>query len=122
MAILSVGIVGAMQVFPVGLRASQRSELNSRATLAAQRVIESLKLKTWDQLPDGETTDQDGEFTITTRITSSPVAHLADPTRLKRVQVLVHWSQAGQPRQLAFITYVRREAGTSSEATQPADG
>ena len=44
MGILSVGLVGAMRVFPIGLRASQRSELSSRAAIAAQRTLESVKL------------------------------------------------------------------------------
>ncbi|MBI3331269.1 MAG: type II secretion system protein, partial [Candidatus Omnitrophica bacterium] len=53
MAILSVGLVGAMRVFPMGLRASVRAELHSRAALAAQRTIESLKLEPWEALEDG---------------------------------------------------------------------
>ena len=109
MAILSIGIVGAMRVFPVGLRASQRSELNSRATIAAQRTIESLKLKPWNELADGETTVSGDGFDVATRVSQPQVEHLADPTRLKIVEVTVRWLQDGRPRELAFVTYLRRE-------------
>ena len=109
MAILSIGIVGAMRVFPVGLRASRRSELNSRATIVAQRAIESLKLRSWDELTEEGTTVEEDGFDVTTRISQPQVEHLIDPSRLKMVEVAVHWVQDGRPRELTFATYVRRE-------------
>ena len=109
MAILSVGIVGAMRVFPVGLRASQRAEMNSRAAIVAQRTIESLKLKSWDELAEGDTSIEESNFEVTTRIARPTIEHLADPTRLKTVEVSVGWTQDGRPRELTFVTYVRRD-------------
>ena len=111
MAILSVGLVGAMRVFPLGLRASQRAEVNSRAAIAAQRAIESLKLRPWDELKEGETTVTEGGFDVTTRISRPTLDDLVDPTRLKAVEVHVRSMQEGAPpRELTFITYVRRES------------
>ena len=109
MAILSVGLVGAMRVFPVGLRASQRSEVSSRAALIGQRTIESLKLKPWDALADGEATTTDEGVEVTTRISRPQVAGLVDPTRLKAIEVTVQAGEAGRTRELTFVTYVRRE-------------
>ena len=108
MAILSVGIVGAMRVFPVGLRASQRSEMSSRATIVAQRTIDSLKLNTWDELIEGETTREEGDFTVSTRITPPNPERLVDPNRLKCLEVTVRWQEESRPRQLTVMTYVRR--------------
>ncbi len=120
MAILSVGIVGAMRVFPVGLRASRRAELNSRAALVAQRTLECLKLTPWDQLVEGDqllTSCQgvsageaatDEIFTITPRILQPTIEHLVDPTRLKVVEIRVQWTQDGRPRELTFVTYLHR--------------
>ena len=105
LAILSVGIVGAMRVFPVGLRASQRSELNSRATIAAQQTLESIKLKSCDQLAPQETKAK--EFLVSLAIHEPSLQHLADPNRLKAVDVTVQWSQDGRSRALTFVTYVR---------------
>ncbi len=104
MAILSVGLVGAMRVFPVGLRASQRSEVRSRATILAQRTIESLKLKRCEDLADGEVTEEG--FVASTRISQPQIEQLADPTKLKQVEVDVTSTSEGQPRSLTFVTYV----------------
>ena len=111
MGILSVGLVGAMRVFPMGLRASQRSELSSRSAIAAQRALESIKLKPWAELADGETVEKDGDLELTTRIApAEPPEPLTDPARLKRIEVTVHPSQADRARPLTFVTYLRREA------------
>ena len=110
MAILGVGLVGSMRVFPVGLRASRRAEMNSRATIAAQRVIESLKLQPWAALDEGgpSTETVDG-FDITTSIgrPALPVP-LIEPERLKSVEVTVRWTEDAKPHALTFVTYVRR--------------
>jgi len=110
MAILSIGLVGAMRVFPIGLQASRRAELNSRAAIVAQRTIESLKLEPWDALSEGETTGAEEEFSVTTRITEPGPEDLVDPSRLKAIEVRVQFTQAGRQRGLVFITYLRREA------------
>ena len=109
MAILSVGLIGAMRVFPMGLRASQRAELNSRAAIVAQRTIEMLKLKSWDELVPQETTGQDDGFSVTTRICEPVIEPLTDAERLKTVEVSITLMQDGRPRQLVFLTYVRRD-------------
>ena len=108
-AILSVGLIGAMRVFPVGLRASQRSEMSSRAAIAAQRTIESLKLAPWSELAEGEKTTKEEGLEVTTRVTQPVAEQLVDPTRLKRVEVSVRWLQDGRPRELTFVTQVRRD-------------
>jgi prepilin-type N-terminal cleavage/methylation domain-containing protein len=111
LAILSVGLVGAMRVFPVGLRASQRAEFSSRAAMAAQRTIESLKLQPWDTLADGQTTDELDEFDVTTRISEpASLEHLVDPSRLKTVQVSVQGQEGERVRTLTFVTYLRRDS------------
>ena len=108
MAILSGGVVAAMRIFPVGLRASQRAQRSSLATLAAQRTLEALKLKPWNELVETDTTTTEGEFRITTHIHTPQVAHLMDPARLKAIEVTVEWTQEGRTRALEFVTYLRR--------------
>ena len=107
LGILSVGIVGAMRVFPVGLQASARSKMSSRATMAAQRTLESLKLKSCETLTDAETTAE--EFTVTTTVGQPDLPHLVDPARLKTIATTVSWTQDGRHRALTFVTYVRCE-------------
>lgn len=114
LAILSVGLVGAMRVFPVGLRVSQRAESRSRAVMAAQRTLELLKLTPWDELADGETTAEADGFTITTAV-RAPAGDLAlAPERLRMVEVGVTWTQGGKSHQVRYLTYLRQpqaEAG-----------
>lgn len=108
LSILAVGLVGAMRIFPVGLRASQRTEMSSRATLMAHKHLESLKLTAWDDLAPGEAEDDQDSFHLTTRIDSVQPEPLSDGSRLKSIEVTVDWQQEGKVRQLSFITYVRR--------------
>ena len=111
MGILSVGLVGAMRVFPMGLRASHRSEISSRAVIAAQRTLESIKLKPWAELAEGETAVQESDLEITTRISQPELAEpLAEPDRLKRIEVRVRAPQAAdRVRSLTFVTYLHRD-------------
>ena len=103
--LVSVGLVGAMRVFPVGLQASARSRMSSRATMAAQRMLESLKLRSCEDVTEDTTTLE--EFTVTTRVGEPDLPHLVDPARLKMLEATVAWTQEGRPRALTFVTYVR---------------
>ncbi len=107
-AILSVGLIGAIRVFPVGLRASQRSALISRGTLVVQRTIEGLKLRPWDQLNEAVPVEHDDPFEVHVSVDQPEVEGLVDPTRLKRVQVTVSWEQEGHTRSLTAVTYLSR--------------
>lgn len=106
LAILSIGIVGAIRVFPVGLRASQRAEFSSQATLAAERTLESLKLKPWEELVVGESTSQEEPFDILVSVDQPVLEGLVDPTRVRRLAVTVNWTQEGRSRSLTLATYV----------------
>ncbi|PIQ84021.1 MAG: hypothetical protein COV75_04455 [Candidatus Omnitrophica bacterium CG11_big_fil_rev_8_21_14_0_20_63_9] len=106
MGILAVGVVGAMRVFPMGLRASRRAELRSRAAIAAQRTIELLKAQSCASLADGSATTDEG-LTVATRITGVSVPFVSDSARLKTAELHVSWTQEGATRTLRFVTYVR---------------
>ena len=106
LAILSIGLVGAMRVFPVGLRASQRAEFSSRAAIVAQRRLESLKLESWDALAEGETSEEEDGFDVTTRISPTKLERLVNPERVKAVTVSVRWTQDGRSRTLEVLTYL----------------
>ena len=105
MAILAIGIFGAVRVFPVGLQASRRSETSSRAAMAASRILESLKLKSCAEIVDGETTAEG--MTLATRVTSLALPHVADAARLKGIEVTARWQQDNRARSQIFVTYVR---------------
>ena len=110
LSILGVGLIGAMRVFPVGLKASQRAEFLSRAAFIGQQTLESLKVAAWDQLKDGETRRELKPFVVVTTVSPAEPEHVTDPSRLKHVEVSVEWEQEGKPRTLNFVTYLRRQA------------
>ncbi|MBI3011203.1 MAG: prepilin-type N-terminal cleavage/methylation domain-containing protein [Candidatus Omnitrophica bacterium] len=104
-AILAVGLVGSMRVFPAGLQASRRSEMMSRAAIVAQRTIESLKLAPCGALTDERATVEG--LTLTTHLAQPQLTQLVDPARLKSLETTVEWAQDGRSRALTFVTYVR---------------
>ena len=110
LSILGVGLIGAMRVFPVGLKASQKAEFLSRAAFIGQQALEPLKVAAWDQLKDGETRRELKPFTIVTTISPAEPEHITDPSKLKQVEVSVEWEQEGKLRTLNFVTYLRRQA------------
>lgn len=110
LAILTVGLLGAMRVFPVGLRVSQRAEARSRAVMAAQRTLELLKLAPWEELAAGETRAQEEGFTITTSIRAADESLAGAAGRLKLVEVAVAWGPAAGAREIRMLTYLREAA------------
>ncbi len=109
--ILSIGLFGAIKVFPVGLRASQRAERLSRAALVGQRTMESYKLKHWDELEAGQTTSSEDPFEVTISIDQPDVEGVVDPSRLKRLSVTVTWTQDGRERSVTTTTYRNHPSG-----------
>ena len=105
MAILAIGLFGAVRVFPVGLQASRRSEWSSRATMVAQRTLEAMKLASCADLNEAEAADNG--MTLTTRKLPLAVPHLVDATRLQGIELTVGWQQDGRPRSQVFVTYLR---------------
>jgi Tfp pilus assembly protein PilV len=112
-AILAVGLVGSMRVFPMGLRASRRAEELSRATLLAERTMAATKLLSWDELSVGSSTTTEEDATATVTIDHPEVEDLVDPASLKRVSVSVRWSQEGRERTLELVTYLRHPPETA---------
>ena len=113
MGILTVGLLGAMRVFPLGLRASRRTEMNSRATILAQRTLEALKLEGWEELTIGERKATEDPFDVTTRLRTLQLDSVVDPERVREVVVTVRWDEDERPRSLSFMTYIRRDNGAT---------
>jgi prepilin-type N-terminal cleavage/methylation domain-containing protein len=108
--ILSVGLIGAIRVFPVGLRASHRAELLSRAVLAAEGQIEAIRLKDSSKLKDESFSVSEDPFNIIVKVDSPASLGLLDPSRIKRVLVDVSWFQENKERSIKLGTYIYRSA------------
>lgn len=106
LGILSFGLVGAMRIFPLGLQASRRTEMISRATIIASRTLETVKLTPIEDLVVGTTQDQVEVFSVVTEISQLQMDVLVEPERLRKVVVTVSWQQNERSRDLSFVTYI----------------
>jgi len=106
LAIMSIGLVGAMRVFPMGLRSSKRTEIASRAAIIASRTLETLKMKPAGELEPGTTQVQEEIFSVMTEISELQAEGLVEPKRVRKAVVTVSWEQNDRQRSLSFVTYV----------------
>ncbi len=59
-AVLSIGLLMIVQVFPLGLQAKEAAEQYSTATLLGQRMMEEIRRKGYDDLNAAYTSEVDG--------------------------------------------------------------
>ena len=113
LAVLVIGIVGVIALFPVGLRASKRGGDFTIATLLAQRQLNMIKragqavYNPYDgDWPDyGEDYDESNysHFTKWYALFSQPTIGI---TKLYTVDLKVYWNDRGNERYEEFITYL----------------
>lgn len=104
LAVMLVGIVGIMALFPVGLRASKVGENYTLAAILAQRVMEEAKLTPFASLADiSETAFSSPDDNFKWSLDVEDDAKL--PSILKKITVTIKWSDLGGTRQEDFVTY-----------------
>ena len=112
LGLLGVGLVGVVRLFPVGLRASKRSEVISKATLLAQQQLEEIKTFGFDALtatpPPFPLAGTAGAYQWLVTIDEVEPPGLPRPNDLRAVIVKVHWPESGQTRSIGLVTYVAR--------------
>lgn len=104
LAILIVGLVGVIVLFPVGLRASRQASILSEETLLAQSHLEEIKTLGYDRITTTEGTHKNFKWQIAfEEITPEGVN---DPSGLRKAVVTITWSQGGQEKKDSFVTMV----------------
>ena len=110
MGLLAMGLIGVIRLFPVGLRASKRSEVVSKATFLAQQRLEELKLAGYAALAaDPPTVPLSGasdKYRWAATVEPVEAAGLPTTNDLRAVTVTVQWPEGGQMRSTAVTTYV----------------
>jgi len=110
--VLAVGLVGILQIFPVGLRASYRSGMVTKATFLAQNRIEEVKIAGFDAItelpPKIVLSGTEGDFDWEIFIDEAYLEGLDSSDDLRKVTVTVRWVERNRPRSKDFITYVTR--------------
>ncbi|MCK5306632.1 MAG: type II secretion system protein [Candidatus Omnitrophica bacterium] len=114
LAILVIGLVGILSLFPVGFQASRRACMLTEATIHAQQEIENFKRLGYSHLDttftDGAASKVDGtagwtDFGdgIECQVT---VTEINPPGGLKSVEVEIRWKEKGSFKSETFITYI----------------
>ena len=112
-AVLAVGLVGVLQIFPIGLRASQRAGMMTKASFLAQNKIEDVKLAGFDAItelpPKIPLSGMDGDFEWAIKIDNVSLEGVESQDDMRKVVVTVSWPERNTARSKDFITYVTRQ-------------
>ncbi|MDP6685785.1 MAG: prepilin-type N-terminal cleavage/methylation domain-containing protein [Candidatus Omnitrophota bacterium] len=111
-AVLAVGLVGVLKIFPVGLRASYRAGMITKAAFLAQNKMEEVKMEEFEKIIElppkiplsGTTDDFDWEILID----EVYLEGLESVDDIRKVTVIVKWIERNKTKRKDFVTYVAR--------------
>ena len=111
-AVLAVGLVGVLKIFPVGLRASYRAGMITKAAFLAQNKMEEVKMEEFEKIIElppkiplsGTTDDFDWEILID----EVYLEGLESVDDIRKVTVIVKWIKRNKTKRKDFVTYVAR--------------
>ena len=108
--VLAIGLVGVLQIFPVGLRASQRAGMITRAAFLAQNKIEEVKMAGFDAItelpPKIALSGSEDDFEWEIFIDKIDQDGLENDDNIRKITVTVNWIERNRTRSKDFITYV----------------
>ena len=111
-AVLAIGLVGVLQIFPIGLKASQRAGMMTKAAFLAQNKIEDVKLAGFDAIvelpPKIPLSGRDGDFEWAVKIEDIALEGVESSDDIRKVIVTVSWPEGNTTRSKDFITYVTK--------------
>ena len=105
MAILSIGLVGILSLFPVGFDSARRSIDLTQASLYAQEKLAEIKK---DGFPAVEATS--GTFTDTNYTWTADITEEDPDEYLRKVVLTVKWNYKNKVHSGVFTTYVAKHA------------
>lgn len=110
--VLAIGLVGVLQIFPVGLRASQHAGMVTKAAFLAQNKIEEVKMAGFDAVaelpPRIPLAGAEGDFEWAITIDKLNLEGLKNSDNIRKVTVTVTWTERSRTRSKEFVTYVTR--------------
>jgi len=104
LAVMVVGVLSILALFPVGFHASRRAADFTKTAIFAQAKVEELKMKGFDEI-ENETSDLTGNTDGLFKRQVS-VSGVEGYDNLKEVEVTVTWTERGQERTEVFKTYI----------------
>lgn len=111
-AVLAIGLVGILQIFPVGLRASYRAGMVTKAAFLAQNKIEEVTISGFDAItelpPKIPLSGSEGDFEWEIAIEEVDLEGLESDDDMRQITVTVSWPERDRMRSKDFVTYVTR--------------
>ena len=111
-AVLAVGLVGVLQIFPIGLRASQRAGMMTKAAFLAQNKIEDVKLAGIDAItelpPKIPLSGREGDFEWAIKIDEIVPEGVEASEDMRKITVTLTWPERNTTRSKDFVTYVTK--------------
>ena len=111
-AVLAIGLVGVLQIFPIGLKASQRAGMMTKAAFLAQNKIEDVKLAGFDAItelpPKIPLSGRDGDFEWAIKIDEIAPEGVEASEDMRKITVTLTWPERNITRSKEFITYVTK--------------
>jgi prepilin-type N-terminal cleavage/methylation domain-containing protein len=101
-AILAVGLLALLSVFPIGYVDVNVSGGQSKATAYGQQMLEQLKNQTFNPGPLNQTDTPEPGYSRTWTIAQEPGTN--PPNRLARIQVTVVWTRGDRSQTVALET------------------
>lgn len=104
LAIMVIGLLSILALFPVGFHASKRAADFTQVALFAQEKLEEIKMKGFDNAQDETASDTGNTEGIFSREVT--VSSVSGYDNLKEVTVTVTWTERGQSREEELKTYI----------------
>jgi prepilin-type N-terminal cleavage/methylation domain-containing protein len=112
-AVLAIGLVGVLQVFPIGLRLSQRAGMITKASFLAQNKMEDIKLAGFGAITEVPSkialSGRDGDFEWVVKIDNVSLEGVESISNMRKIIVTVTWPEQNTTRSKEFITYVTKQ-------------
>ncbi|MBU1852994.1 MAG: prepilin-type N-terminal cleavage/methylation domain-containing protein [Candidatus Omnitrophica bacterium] len=110
--VLSIGLVGVLQIFPIGLRASYRSGMLTKATFLAQNKMEELNMADFEAISELPSkiplSGTEGNFDWEIFIDEVILDGLQDSDNIKKVTINIKWLERNRTRSKDFVTYITK--------------
>jgi prepilin-type N-terminal cleavage/methylation domain-containing protein len=106
LAIVTIGIVGVMVIFPAGLRAQQRAaDFTTAATLGSQ-ALQYITARGYGALPPRPANPGPFNFPEPNLNWSWRESYIYNPNPLVQVAVSIYWIDEGVNRERRFVTFM----------------
>lgn len=111
-AVLAIGLVGVLQIFPIGLKASQHAGMITKASFLAQNKIEDVKLAGFEAItelpPKIPLSGRDGDLEWDIKIHDVELEGVEPDSDIRKITVTITWPEGNTTRSKDFITYVTK--------------